>query len=99
MEIYIAILEAVAKGKRKPTRIMYRANLTWTRLNKHLDLLISKGLLKEEENDGHTVFSLTHRGKNVLRYYMEIKRELLYTKKVIPPKSQMLLVYRKAMTL
>jgi len=95
MEIYIAILEAVAKGKRKPTHIMYRANLTWTRLNKHLDLLISKGLLKEEENDGHAVFSLTQRGKNVLRYYMEIKRELYCTKKAQPPKSQMLLVYQR----
>jgi predicted transcriptional regulator len=99
MEIYIAILEAVAKGKRKPTHIMYRANLTWTRLNKHIDLLISKGLLNEEENDGHAVFSLTQRGKDVLRYYVEIKRNLLYTKNVIPPKSQMLLVYRKAMAL
>jgi len=99
MEIYIAILEAVAKGKRKSTHIMYRANLTWTRLNKHLDLLISKGLLNEEENDGHAVFSLAQRGKDVLRYYVEIKRELLYTKNVIPPKSQMLLVYRKAMAL
>ena len=83
MEIYIDILEAVGKGKRKPTHIMYRANLTWIRLNKHLDLLIGRGLLKEEESDGHTVFSLTHGGKDVLGYYMEMKRGLLCKKKDI----------------
>ncbi|MDH5688551.1 MAG: winged helix-turn-helix domain-containing protein, partial [Candidatus Bathyarchaeota archaeon] len=84
MEIYIAILRAVAKGRRKPTHIMYRANLTWTRLNKHLDVLVDKGLLTEGENDGHAIFMLTSRGSEVLGYYTEIRRELYDTKKVTP---------------
>jgi len=89
MEIYIAILRAVAKGRiakgrKKPTHIMYRANLTWTRLNKHLGVLVDKGLLTEGENDGHTIFLLTSRGNEVLKYYTEIRRELYHTKKVTP---------------
>ena len=84
MEIYIDILKAVTDGKRRPTHIMYRANLSWTRLKKYLDFLIGQGLLVEEPDDRATIFSITPRGKDVLGYFKRIESVLYNTKKVIP---------------
>jgi len=84
MEIYIDILKAVAEGKKKPTHIMYRANLSWTRLKKYLDFLISQDLLLEKNNDGSTVFALTPKGKDVIGYFKRIEGELYHKKKVLP---------------
>ena len=84
MEIYIDILKAVAEGKKKPTHIMYKANLSWTRLRKHLDFLISQNLLVDEENNGGMIFALTIKGKEVLGYFKRIESELYHKKKVIP---------------
>ena len=84
MEIYTDILKAVAEGRRKPTHIMYRANLTWTRLKKHLDVLADRKLLTEEEINGSVTFSLTKTGKEVVGYYKRIERETYRRRKVVP---------------
>ena len=84
MEIYIDILKAVADGKRRPTHIMYRANLSWTRLKKYLDFLITQGLLVEALDDGATIFSIAPKGKDVLGYFKRIESVLYNTSKVIP---------------
>jgi predicted transcriptional regulator len=83
VEIYIDILKAVAEGKKKPTHIMYRANLSWIRLKKYLDFLIRQNLLVDEENDGGMIFTLTTKGKDVIGYFKRIESELNYTKKII----------------
>ncbi len=84
MEIYIDILKAVAEGRRKPTHIMYRANLSWTRLNRYLDFLISQDLI-QEANEGTISFALTQKGKDVLVYFKRIESELYAKKRAIPP--------------
>jgi predicted transcriptional regulator len=84
MEIYIDILRAVADGKKKPTHIMYRANLSWTRLKRYLDFLMSQDLLDEEINEGATAFSLTTKGKEVIGYFKKIEGELYHKKKALP---------------
>jgi len=84
MEIYIDILRAVADGKKKPTHIMYRANLSWTRLKRYINFLISQSLLSEEINEGTTVFSLTQKGKEVIGYFKMIEGELYHKKKALP---------------
>jgi len=84
-EIYLDILKAVAEGKQKPTHIMYRANLSWTRLKKYLDFLIVQGLLKETVNESATIFTLTQKGKDVIGYYRRIEGVLYPRKKAIPP--------------
>ena len=83
-EIYLDILKAVAEGKKKPTHIMYRANLSWTRLKKYLDFLISQGLLKETVNETSTTFSLTQKGRDVIGYYRRIERVLYPKKRILP---------------
>jgi len=83
-EIYLDILKAVAEGKRKPTHIMYRANLSWTRLKKYLDFLISQDLLQETVIDSASTFSLTQKGKDVIGYYKRIEGILYPKKNTIP---------------
>jgi len=76
MEILIDILEAVVEGRQKPTHILYKANLSWTRLNKNLDLLVKQNLLRSiriDENDRHET---TVRGKEVLAYFRKVEGEL-----------------------
>lgn len=84
MEIYIDILKAVAEGKKKPTHIMYRANLSWTRLKRYIDFLIGQDLLAEKTNEGTTVFTLTPKGKDVLGYFKRIEGTLYTRGKTVP---------------
>ena len=83
-EIYIDILRAVAEGKQKPTHVMYRANLTWKRLKKHVDLLVAHGLLVEEKDGRTKIISITSSGKDVVWYNNKIERELVQTMKAAP---------------
>ncbi len=78
------ILEAVADGRRKPTHIMYRANLCWTRLKKNLVFLVKQDLLKMTDAEGAEIFSLTQKGKDILGYFKKVEGELYYKKRVLP---------------
>jgi predicted transcriptional regulator len=75
LEIYLAILETVAEGVGKPTRIMYRANLSWARMQEYIQSLINQGLLVEK-GTGKKRYELTEKGFRVLNYFGKIKLEL-----------------------
>ena len=70
------------RGTKKPTRIMYGANLSWQPLQKILSFMLSEGLIMEIESsdvrDKRTpkTYELTQKGENVLRYFSRAK-ELL----------------------
>jgi len=83
MEILLDMLEAVAGGRQKPTHIMYRANLSWSRLTKHLDLLLKQGLLMRTEVDG-TLYRITRRGKEVLEYSNRVRSEFYPRNRTFP---------------
>ena len=88
METYMDILAAIDAGKQRPTHILYRANLCWTRLEKKLDHLVKQGLLHETDVDGRSTFSLTSKGKDVLAYYKKIKGDLYHGKKTLTSRIQ-----------
>lgn len=75
LELYLDVLEAVKDGKDKPTRIMYRANLSWTSLKDILSSLISRDLVEEidmtESRDKRTkkVYRVTEKGNHLIRYF------------------------------
>ena len=71
LEIYLDVLQAVRKGVDKPTRIMYRTNLSWKPLKKTLDVMVEQDLIVSEEEGGHTFYKITEKGKNVLDYFHE----------------------------
>jgi len=67
-KIYADILEAVAeKGYSRPTQIMTDANLSYDRLRKHLETLVEKGLLKNEDD----TYLITEKG---IKFLDEFKR-------------------------
>lgn len=52
----------------KLTHILYRTNLSYLRLRKYLDLLITMELAKEVVEE-HRVFVITEKGKHFLRIF------------------------------
>ncbi|MBI2145182.1 hypothetical protein HYU18_02560 [Candidatus Woesearchaeota archaeon] len=74
-EIIFDILLAVqiSGGKIKPTRLLYKSNLSHTRLKLYLDSLIQQELLKIEELEGKKLITLTQKGHNFISEYRKLK--------------------------
>lgn len=72
LDISLDVLRAVKNGVRKPTRIMYAVNISWSPLQKVLRSLLSGGFMKEIESkvDKRTMreYEITQSGLNVLMY-------------------------------
>lgn len=63
LRIYLDILETVhQEGVTKPTRILYRANLSHDRLVRYMGELVAKGLLEEKQEGDSRVYVLTPAG-------------------------------------
>jgi predicted transcriptional regulator len=63
LKIYLDILETVhQEGNTKPTRILYRANLSHDRLVKYIGDLVARGLLEERQEEESRYYSLTPAG-------------------------------------
>jgi predicted transcriptional regulator len=79
LEVYLDVMWTIKNGTRKPTRIMYGANLSWKPLQRVLDNLIKQGLISEEApydlRDKRTsiCYELTQKGENVLQYFNKAK--------------------------
>jgi predicted transcriptional regulator len=71
LEIYLDVLKAIKKGTNKPTRIMYRTNLSWKPLMEVLDAMMKQNLLVSEKQGEHILYNITEKGKNVLNYFNE----------------------------
>ena len=71
IEIYLDILRAMKKGVDKPTRIMYRTNLSWKPLMQILDAMAEQGLVASESAGTHVTYRITAKGVNVLNYFNE----------------------------
>jgi len=69
LEIYLDVLRVIKKGTYKPTRIMYRTNLSWKPLMKVLDSLLEQGFIVIIKKDNHKIYKITEKGKNILNYF------------------------------
>ena len=78
LEIYVAILDVLAnKGPMKMTHVMYKANVNGTVLKENLDFLINQKLVEERIiKKERTIFAVTQRGINVLKYFKELTKAL-----------------------
>ena len=76
LEIFLDILKAVSNGTHKPTRIMYKSNLSWKPLKKTLESMIKQGLIKEEKNRIQSTYYITDKGKEILNYFKEVTKLL-----------------------
>lgn len=61
------VLQVCLRGASK-TRIVYNANLNFTRLNKYLNMLLTLGFVAEEDDPARSVvYRTTKAGKNFLK--------------------------------
>ena len=79
LEIYLDVLWTIKKGDKKPTRIMYGANLSWKPLQRILDSMADQGLINEfipknnKDRRTNTCYELTQKGENVISYFNRAK--------------------------
>ena len=79
LEIYLDVLRVIQHGTHKPTRIMYRTNLSWKPLMKILDSMVAQALISKVEERKHTTYEIAGKGRNVLEYF-EKAMELIETR-------------------
>ena len=79
LEVCLDVLWTIRNGTKKPTRIMYGANLSWKPLKRVLKSLVSQGLVKEvvphnlKDNRTSICYELTPKGENVIQYFNKAK--------------------------
>jgi predicted transcriptional regulator len=61
----------INKGTDKPTRIMYKTNLSWTSLCSVLKTLINSDFIREEKKRNSKRYHITEKGRNALSYHMK----------------------------
>jgi len=76
LQLFLDVLKVINEGEYRPTRIMYRSNLSWNPLNKILKQMISLKLIKKYENGNRRLFMITERGERLLDKIDEIKEIL-----------------------
>ena len=74
LEITLDVLRAIAGGDSKPTRIMYKANLSWEPCKAILSNMAAQGCIEMEEiGDGdkrsNRKYTITEKGMNVIQYF------------------------------
>lgn len=77
LEICVDILQTVSRGCHKPTRIMYKSNLSWIPLCEVLDFLTSQGALEVKKIGKKREYYITSKGREILEYYEQLKRMLM----------------------
>ena len=76
LDILCDMLAAVAEGDDKPTRIMFRANITWTMLLSNLDILLRNGALRRVVVGSKNSYGLTPKGSALLNAYSQLNEGL-----------------------
>ena len=81
MSIFEEILTVAVEGA-ATTRIVYGANITFTRFHKYAPFLVERGLLVQEDNPRGTIYKTTEKGRMFLTCMRKV-RELL----AVPPRK------------
>ncbi len=84
LEIYVDVLKTIKQGIRKPTQIMYEANLSWKPLKDILGSLQIQGLIVKfdvrhiKDKRSKVGYKLTQKGENVVMYFRDLSRTQWY---------------------
>lgn len=76
LETCIDILETISKGVAKPTRIMYKANLSWNPMQKYLRFLLDQELIVCKSRGGRVKYEITEKGRRTISYFRRLKETL-----------------------
>jgi predicted transcriptional regulator len=77
LERYFDILKAISNGETKPTRIMYKANLSWDSLQTFFESLLEQAFIQVDTVKASKRYSITPKGQRALNYYFRATRELV----------------------
>lgn len=80
LEIYFDLLKVVEDGVTKPTRIMYKTNLSWKTLHETISVLVSKKFIREMRMGNSTRYYITDKGINALSYHRKSLEGLVTNK-------------------
>ena len=75
LHIMAEIME-ITKGSQLKTRIMYRANLSFSQVNEYLSFLTKMGFLKVNEVNDQIFYETTTKGERYIDNYMEMSNLL-----------------------
>ncbi len=75
MEIYADILKSIknSEGRMKKTHIVYKANLTHSRVNEYLEVLLAKGFVVEQKISSGLFYVITTKGAKFLEDMNKLK--------------------------
>ena len=76
MEVKIDILLAISEGVGRPTRIMYRSNLSWAVMRNFIKALEEQDLVVSTVIEGRKNYILTSKGNRVLDTYANVRKQL-----------------------
>ena len=82
LEIYFDILDVISRGTTKPTRIMYKTNLSWITLQEMFEILIEGSFITEEKEKNSLRYYITEKGKNALSYHLKSLDGLVKVNKI-----------------
>ena len=60
-------------GTIKPTHLLYKSNLSHSKMKEYIDELTSKGMVEEIEQKGKKMFSITEKGDGFLLEFERIR--------------------------
>ena len=83
LNIMAEIME-IAKGSQLKTRIMYRANLSFTQVKEYLSFLSERGFLRVNEIDGQKFYETTVKGERYIENYIEMSNLLRSIEPEVP---------------
>lgn len=83
----MAEIMEITKVSQLKTRIMYRANLSFSQVNEYLSFLTEMGFLRLHEVDGQKLYETTTKGERYIENYLEMS-SLLRAEE--PAESQLL---------
>lgn len=83
LEIYFDLLKIIERGTVKPTRIMYKANLSWDTMQEIFGILLESGFIQEEIVANSKRYAVTDKGRSALSYYLKSVDELAEVKQLI----------------
>jgi len=75
LEIIADILMSIQKkeGKIKPTNLLYKSNLSHSKLKEYVNLLLEKGMIEERELKGKKMFFMKEQGHKFLLEFERIR--------------------------
>ena len=76
MEMMVHVLDAIRSGADRPTRVMYRSNLSWSVCQSLLSHLTERGFVRVVLDGPRRRYQLTPSGSEVLAMFIRVAESI-----------------------